>query len=986
TVNQNVILINTTDPVTTCPADITVGFDLNCQYTLLDYTAGASAIDNCSASPAITFTQSPVSGKVVTGSTVITITAEDEAGNTGTCTFNIIASDSIDPVTPTLTDITGQCSATATAPTTTDNCAGTVTGTTSDALTYTTQGTHVIAWLFDDGNGNSITVNQNVIISDVTVPMAICQDTTLVMDFITNDVTIDPTYINNGSFDQCGISSINLSASVFGPVGIYTTILLLEDVNGNNSSCTAQVNVIDAPDPPIAVCQDITLNLLADGTVSIPDSAIDGGSFDNTEIADMIASQLDFTCSDLGNNLVTLHVEDDEGNLGQCGATVTIIDDISPTLNCQNATVYLDSNGISLISYLDLVTSFNDNCGVFSIQLSQGDFDGTHLHSYNVIVEITDGSGNMNSCLSIVTVLDTIAPMLICTDLVIPLNASGFATVTSNQVGVGSSDNNLNLISFISDNINFDCTDIGDTLYSVIAVDPSGNSSTCDAIVTVVDNIAPTVLCQNFVLDLDDLNQGSITIADINNDNFDNCGIDSLSLSQYDFDENDLGINNVVLTAVDVNGNTRSCTATVRVNSTIPPDAVCQDISISLNVDGDVSIIAADVDGGSTDPNGQVSLTITQEEFTCANIGDNIVIMSAENTFGITTTCMATVSVVDDITPVLTCPTDKILPNDLEQCGAIVNYGPVSSEDNCAVSLELINGALNNTFFDVGITSIEYRATDLSGNETFCSFNVEVTDSETPRISCSVDIYSIDEIVTYDSPTFDDNCTAELVQIEGATTGSEFDHGFNEQTYLATDGAGLSAECSFTVTVNSDVVAVNDSVVSMEGVSIEIDALFNDFDPDGDDFSIVSANSSLGDVMIVEGKTLVYIPEIDWCGTDSIYYEIEDVFGSRSFATVYLEVSCDVQVFIPEGFSPNNDSVNDYFEIVGIENYPQAELNIYNRWSHIVYESKDYDNSWDGTMTNPLTLGKKIIPMGTYFYNLKIDDTITFKGYFYISR
>src|SRR5438093_1068975 len=75
------------------------------------------------------------------------------------------------PVTPTLANVTGQCSATATTPTTTDNCAGTVTGTTSDPLTYNTQGTHVIHWTFNDGNGNSTTATQNVIIDDTTPPV-----------------------------------------------------------------------------------------------------------------------------------------------------------------------------------------------------------------------------------------------------------------------------------------------------------------------------------------------------------------------------------------------------------------------------------------------------------------------------------------------------------------------------------------------------------------------------------------------------------------------------------------------------------------------------------------------------------------------------------------------------------------------------------------------------------------------------------------------
>jgi hypothetical protein len=95
-------------------------------------------------------------------------------GNISTATQNVVIHDVTAPIVPVLANITGECSATATAPTTTDNCSGTITGTTSDALTYTTQGTHVIHWSFSDGNGNISTATQNVVIHDVTNPVITC--------------------------------------------------------------------------------------------------------------------------------------------------------------------------------------------------------------------------------------------------------------------------------------------------------------------------------------------------------------------------------------------------------------------------------------------------------------------------------------------------------------------------------------------------------------------------------------------------------------------------------------------------------------------------------------------------------------------------------------------------------------------------------------------------------------------------------------------
>src|SRR5204863_8362905 len=52
-----------------------------------------------------------------------------------------------------------------------DACAGTITGTTTDALTYSTQGSHTVTWTFDDGNGNTITQTQTVVVDDTIAPV-----------------------------------------------------------------------------------------------------------------------------------------------------------------------------------------------------------------------------------------------------------------------------------------------------------------------------------------------------------------------------------------------------------------------------------------------------------------------------------------------------------------------------------------------------------------------------------------------------------------------------------------------------------------------------------------------------------------------------------------------------------------------------------------------------------------------------------------------
>ncbi len=85
---------------------------------------------------------------------------------------------------------------------------------------------------------------------------------------------------------------------------------------------------------------------------------------------------------------------------------------------------------------------------------------------------------------------------------------------------------------------------------------------------------------------------------------------------------------------------------------------------------------------------------------------------------------------------------------------------------------------------------------------------------------------------------------------------------------------------------------------------------------------------------------------------------------------------------VPEIFTPNGDVHNQFFEIKGLESYPKATLQIFNRWGNMVYSQNPYDNKWDGK-PNQMSLGKDLLPSGTYYYilDLKVDDIKPMKGY-----
>ena len=81
------------------------------------------------------------------------------------------------------------------------------------------------------------------------------------------------------------------------------------------------------------------------------------------------------------------------------------------------------------------------------------------------------------------------------------------------------------------------------------------------------------------------------------------------------------------------------------------------------------------------------------------------------------------------------------------------------------------------------------------------------------------------------------------------------------------------------------------------------------------------------------------------------------------------------EIFIPEGFSPNGDGVNDLFLIDLQDKTLTINLQIYNRWGGLVYASEDYQNNWDGTANQGVNpTGRTSLPDGTYFYLVRLSN------------
>ena len=122
---------------------------------------------------------------------------------------------------------------------------------------------------------------------------------------------------------------------------------------------------------------------------------------------------------------------------------------------------------------------------------------------------------------------------------------------------------------------------------------------------------------------------------------------------------------------------------------------------------------------------------------------------------------------------------------------------------------------------------------------------------------------------------------------------------------------------------------------------------------------------------------------------DGISYQSNTIFYgvAGGMYTIYVKNSvCDTVVnaqhlhfFIPKFFTPNNDGINDTFNLSGIENYGGTQVAIYDRYGKLLKYSRDVAFEWDGTYNS------QSLPSGDYWYHIIITEQ-QFTGHFTLKR
>lgn len=629
-----------------------------------------------------------------------------------------------------------------------------------------------------------------------------------------NNLNSDPLFVNESNFElqlQSGSPMINAGDNNMVPSGITQDIAGTNRIGGSSVDIGAYEAVPNAV-PPTVVAQDITVQLDANGQVTIQPSNVDNGSYDDETPQQNLVLSLDvttFDCSNIGANTVTLTVEDDAGNTASATAQVTIEDDMNPTaLTNTLTTISLDASGQAILTASDVDNGSSDNCGIASMSVDVTQFDCSHVGTTQTVnFTVTDNSGNSSTITADVAIVDNIAPSVVTQDITVSLSANGEATISATDIDNSSGDN-CGIASMSLDVSNFSCTDLGMNTVTLTVTDASGNSDSETATVTVTDNIDPVAIVNTLTTITVDAN-GVATLAgtDVDNGSSDNCGIASMDVDVTNFDCSHIGtVQTINFTVADGSGNTATTTADVEIIDNTAPIVETQDITVTLDANGQAAITTTDIDNGSFDNCGIASMTLDVTDFTCNEAGQNTVTLSVTDNSGNTGTGTAIVTVVETEAPIALTQDITIDLDANGEATIVTSDIDNGSYDNCGIasmSLDITNFSCAN----VGPNTVTLTVTDASGNTDTESAIVNVEDNITPTaIAQDITVQLTGNQVTITAADIDngsfDNCGIDNLSIDQNT----FSAGGTYPVVLTViDVSGNSASVTAQVTVNSNI-------------------------------------------------------------------------------------------------------------------------------------------------------------------------------------
>ena len=953
----DVEVVDNLSPQISCPSDMVIDTDPGQCGAVVTYTVPVG-IDNCPNPVTMLFAGQASNTFFDIGTTTVTYMVTDASGNTAGCSFDIIIEDNELPQLSCPADITisadpGVCEADVTfSVTTSDNCPGVVLMQTAGLPSGSIFPVGTTLQTFDatDASGNKNTCSFNIIVEDNELPEITCP-----LDIALNVDVDECGAIVNFSIpfsDNCpGVSVMQLvglpTGSLF-PVGTTTNTFLATDASGNMASCSFDVVITDNIDPTISCPMDMVLDNdagVCGATVNYSITNSDNCPGQTLMQTSGLASGSTFP---IGTTTNCFTVTDASGNMASCCFDITINDTEDPSITCPADVSVMTDMGQCNAVVINIAAMADDNCSVASVSytlsgattgasplMGINDASGTTFEVGVTTVEylVTDASGNTLTCSFTVTVSDLNDLSIVCPmDVSVMTDMGQCNAIVGNLTPVTTDNCGIQSVTYTLSGATVGTSpgtgindasgttfEVGVTTVEYTATDVNGNTTSCSFTVTVEDNDGLSIVCPGNVVVSNEAGLCEATVNNLTPTVTDNCGVESVvyelsgattasspgtGINDASGETFNIGVTTVTYTVTDDNGNMVDCDFTVTVNDTENPTLFCvssivvntipdqcgnnvnYNVTTDDNCPGAILMQTAGLPSGAFFPVG-----ITSNTYELTDASGNMV------------SCTFTVEVVDNDSPMISCPSDITADTDPGTCDAEVDYITPVGTDNCPNPVTTIFAGLpSGATFPLGLTVVTYLVTDAEGNTATCSFDVLIEDNADPVLNCPLDfavgtdLGQCSAIVNF-SVTGSDNCMGNtmIMQTMGIPTGNSYPSGMTTNVFEMTDGNGNSTSCMFTVTVsdneNPTLSCPTDFMVT------------SDMDQCGAtvDFMIMSNDNCSGEILqqisgLPSGATFPV-------GTTTQVFEVTDAAGNM--------ISCMFDVTVVDQSNPTIDCPND---------------------------------------------------------------------------
>lgn len=741
-------VVDATPPTISCPGDRLV----ECagpEGTVVEFSLSAS--DLCDADPVVY--SIPPSGSVFpVGVTVVDCFAVDSAGNLSSCRFNVSVVDTAPPEiscpdeirvesqSPEGTPVAFSASAF-------DACGGAVDVTSEPPSgSLFPLGETVVNCTAVDSSGNRSSKSFSVFVVDTTPPVLSCPPEAIAIECTGENAARAlyplPGVTDNGDPNPALVCDPPPGTLL--PLGTYVVVCTATDASGNSASCSFELKIVDTAAPGLNCPGDVVLE------ASGPEGA--ALSYDLPTPADTCDPAPNLACVPapgtvfpIGTSVVACTADDSAGNMIRCEFEVRVVDTTPPVLHCPgDVVVDCSGPGGTQVNFEVRAEDLVDPSPAIASEPPSG--SAFPIGTTEVRATATDRYGNSSYCVFRVTVRDATPPEISCpADFETACVEGGTALVEYPPPSVADGCDPAPVVE--CDPPSGSRLPLGTHAIRCTATDASGNRSSCEFSVRVVDEAPPALVCPP---DLTVECEGpSGTVVDYPlpkaTDSCDGerpvtCTPPPGSLFQA-------GETEVVCESSDASGNVARCTFLVTVRDATPPRILCPEEVIAeqtspegARVDFQVSV------EDSCDPSA--TLAVDPPSGSLFPPGRTMVVSRAVDASGNVSECSFPVSVVDRTPPELTCPADMIAlgttagnpaqrHEDLRwppQEGppkyavtAVVTYDlPVARDAAQAEPPQVTATPPPGTRLELGTHVVTVRARDLAGNESTCTFQVTV--------------------------------------------------------------------------------------------------------------------------------------------------------------------------------------------------------------------------------------------------------------------